>query len=68
MLSLNVNSLMGEGIMGHTSVREPLLWYNYFMGYITLFVILKIGTYKSWVKHTWARQTYLWRPKSIQQG
>ena len=32
MLSLSVNSLMGEGVMGHTSVGEPLLWYNYFMG------------------------------------
>ena len=27
MLSLSVNSLMGGGVMGHTSVEEPLLWY-----------------------------------------
>ena len=32
MLSLSVNGLMGEGVMGHTFIEEPLLWYIYFMG------------------------------------
>ena len=33
-LSLGVNGLMGEGVMGYTSVGEPWLWYIHFMGNI----------------------------------